>query len=283
MGKRRYRRRRPGRRLLAWLCVIVVVAAFLCSQQRCLQRETLTVSCPGLPQSFDGFRITVVADLHGTEFGARSTRLLRAVRAARPDLIAVPGDLIDAPEQLAMVPAVALGLEGIAPTYYVTGNHEWAIRAVPELTKTLEACGVEVLENNYRILHRGGEIVLLAGLHDPLGPAGQKTDRELYREITAQWPGEYTLLLFHRNDRLDRLADCGYDLVLCGHAHGGVIRLPKVGGLIDTDRSLFPAYTDGLYTEDGTQMVVGRGLGNTPHSLRLFNRPQVLTLVLQAA
>lgn len=248
-----------------------------------LQREELSVICPGLPENFDSFRITVVADLHGAEFGQRSVRLLRAVRAAAPDAIAIPGDLIDDPAELAMVPAAALGLTDIAPTYYVTGNHEWAAGVVPELTERLEACGVTVLGNCYQILNRDGQILLLAGVHDPCGYADQKMPEELYRELDSQWPGEFIVLLSHRNTKLQQYAACGYDLVLCGHAHGGIIRLPGVGGLFNVDHSLVATCENGLYTLDNTQMVVSRGLGNTPGAFRLFNRPQVLTVILETA
>ena len=279
----RRRRRRPFRRLLTFLVIVVLIAGFVYSQQQLLQRQELTVTCQGLPEAFDGCRITLVADLHGKEFGEDNSRLLHAVRAARPAVIAVLGDMVDDPAQLEMIPAVSRGLAAIAPTYYVTGNHEWAVKIVPKLETVLEECGVTVLGNDYRVMERDGTAFVLAGVHDPLGYADQETPEELYREIAGQRPGAYVVLLAHRNTRLEQYASCGYDLILCGHGHGGLIRLPKVGGLVNADHSIPAEYEDGLYTLGDTQMVVSRGLGNDPYTFRLFNPPQVLTVVLRAA
>lgn len=279
----RRRRRRPVRRLLTFLVIVVLIVGFVYSQQQLLQRQELTVTCQGLPEAFDGCRITLIADLHGTEFGEENSRLLRAVDAARPDVIAVLGDMVDDPAQLEMIPAVSRGLAAIAPTYYITGNHEWAVKIVPELETVLETCGVTVLGNDYRVMERDGETFILAGVHDPLGYADQETPEELYREIAGQQPGAYVVLLAHRNTRLEQYSACGYDLILCGHGHGGLIRLPGIGGLVNADHSIPAEYEDGLYAMGGTQMVVSRGLGNDPYTFRLFNRPQVLTVILHAA
>ncbi len=286
MGKREpvgEKRRHPGRKLLILAVVVVIVAGFVWSQQTILCRQELTVTCPGLPAEFDGYRITLVSDLHGTEFGPDNVRLIRAVAASEPDCIAILGDLVDDPDQLAMVPATVKGLAAVAPCFYITGNHEWAANCVPELTEMLTDCGVTVLLNDWELLERDGAMIVLAGVQDNLDRTDGRTPELLIREIETERPGTYTALLAHRNTRLKRFAACGYDLVLSGHGHGGVIRLPVVGGLIDTDHTLNAHYEDGLYTRGETQMVVSRGLGNNPHTLRLFNLPQVLTVVLEAA
>ncbi len=85
----------------------------------------------------------------------------------------------------------------------------------------------------------------------------------------------FVVLLNHRNSSLDRFAALGADLVLCGHAHGGLIRLPLIGGLIGTGRELFPKYSGGIYTEGNTRMLVSRGIGNGTGVPRFLNNPEI--------
>ena len=141
------KRNRRARRLLILLALFLLAALWFSVQQNGIVTEVYTVESAALPEAFDGLRIVHLSDLHGKEFGEDSADLLSAVAALRPDLIAVTGDLIDREEQLAMVPALARGLSAIAPTYYVTGNHEWAVRRVTDLKKLLTECGVTVLTN----------------------------------------------------------------------------------------------------------------------------------------
>ena len=209
------------------------------------------------------------------------------MREGSPDLIVVTGDLIDQQSQLAMVPALARGLAAVAPTYYVTGNHEWALGtgAVRELKGVLAQCGVTVLSNQYQILERDGARIALAGVDDPNGYADQTSPEELAAAIQADQPGLFTLLLAHRNDHFGQYANAGYDFVMSGHGHGGIVRLPLVGGLIGTDRRLFPPWTAGAYTVGDSTLFVSRGLGNNtvPYKgFRIFDRPELAVVTLRA-
>lgn len=271
------------RAVLIAAAVLLLAAAFVWSQQNLLQTETIDVTAPGLPDAFNGLRIAVVSDLHGKQFGSGNERLLRAVEKLKPDLIAVTGDLIEDRSQLSMVPAVSRGLAAIAPTYYVTGNHEWAAKAVPELLSLLEENGVVPLGDRTVNLQRDGQRIFLMGVDDPNGPADQKTVAQLADELRNTQGGGFLLLLAHRNNRADEYAAAGVDLTLCGHAHGGLIRLPFTDGLVGPNREWLPTYTAGLYQLSYGQMVVSRGLGNVGRTLRLFNRPHLPLVVLHAA
>ena len=284
---KRKTRRRPLRALLVVLAAAVLLGVWFVWQQESIVTETYEVSGEGLPAAFDGLRIVQISDLHGKQFGADNVRLLEAVAELEPDFIAITGDLIDREEQLADVPALAAGLAAIAPTYYVTGNHEWAVRRVSELKQTLTDCGVTVLTNDYVVLEREGERLAVAGVDDPNGPADQKTAAQLRAELTADLgEGVYTVLLSHR-DSVDDYAAWGYDLVLCGHGHGGIFRIPILNqGLLSTDRTFFPEYDGGLYElEGGTACVISRGLGSNTvpfRAFRLFNRPDLPLIILRA-
>ena len=257
---------------------LLILLGFWYFENNVIGAETFSLTSGRLPPAFAGFRIVEIADLHGRSFGGA---LVDAVAAAEPDLIALDGDIADEDSDLSAVADTARRLTAIAPVCYVSGNHEWVLDDPWGFFALLEEAGVTVLHNDYRVLERDGQALVIAGVDDPNGPADQKTPETLVAEIRAELGDPYIVLLAHRNDRLDQWARLGLDVVLCGHGHGGIIRLPFVGGLIGTDRTLFPDYTAGRYTRGRTQMIVSRGLGNTGLPFRLFNRPHLPVVVLE--
>ena len=272
------------RRKTAVLLVLtaLLAAGFLLWGNCSLQTTESALVSPALPPAFDGLRIVELADLHGRVFGRGSRRLLAAVRRAEPDLICIDGDLFDEHTDLAMLPPLLRGLCAIAPVYYVTGNHEWRVPGLRGILEQMRDCGVTVLQDDWRVLRRGEDALIVAGTDDPCGPAERKTPAELIADIRAE-AGEaaFLLLLAHRNDQLPQWSALGVQAVLAGHCHGGVVRLPFVGGLFGTDRRLFPAWDAGLYRQGETALYVSRGLGYTNVHFRLFNRPEVAVIVLR--
>ena len=272
------------RRKTAVLLVLtaLLAAGFLLWGNCSLQTTETALVSPALPPAFDGLRIVELADLHGRVFGRGSRRLLAAVRRAEPDLICIDGDLFDEHTDLAMLPPLLRGLCAIAPVYYVTGNHEWRVPGLRGILAQMRACGVTVLQDDWRVLRRGEDALIVAGTDDPCGPAERKTPAELIADIRAE-AGEaaFLLLLAHRNDQLPQWSALGVQAVLAGHCHGGVVRLPFVGGLFGTDRRLVPAWDAGLYRQGETALYVSRGLGYTNVHFRLFNRPEVAVIVLR--
>lgn len=272
------------RRKTAVLLVLtaLLAAGFLLWGNCSLQTTETALVSPALPPAFDGLRIVELADLHGRVFGRGSRRLLAAVRRAEPDLICIDGDLFDEHTDLVMLPPLLRGLCAIAPVYYVTGNHEWRVPGLRGILAQMRACGVTVLQDDWRVLRRGEDALIVAGTDDPCGPAERKTPAELIADIRAE-AGEaaFLLLLTHRNDQLPQWSALGVQAVLAGHCHGGVVRLPFVGGLFGTDRRLFPAWDAGLYRQGETALYVSRGLGYTNVHFRLFNRPEVAVIVLR--
>ena len=251
-------------------------------QHNVLQTSRYILRQPALPAAIAGTRILHLSDLHGKEFGSGNSLLLQVVENAQPDLIVITGDLIDQESQYDALPALMDRLTAIAPTYYVTGNHEWAVRKVNVLKDLLREHGVRVLSDEYELWTRDGATLAVGGVDDPNGPAGQKTGPELRAEIDA----DYTVLLSHR-DTVEEYASWGYDLVLCGHGHGGIIRIPILDrGLISNDHTLLPKYDGGLYTIGGFTCCVSRGLGSNTVPIplfRLFNRPDLPIIVLRTS
>lgn len=254
---------------------LAVAAAVWCNFSP--EQETWIVDQPRLPDAFRGYRITLVTDLHGGRFGTNSQTLLQTVAAARPDCIAISGDLVDEYSDLSMLEPLLNGLTAIAPTCYVTGNHEWSRDDTETLLTRIGNCGVTVLRNDYLLLERQGQQLVLAGAEDPNAYADMEGPADFIARIRKEVPNDpYTVLLSHRNTALHHWSELEVDLVLSGHGHGGVVRLPFLGGIFGTDRTLFPDHVDGLFTQGRTIMAVSRGLGGT----RLWNRPHLPTIVL---
>ena len=282
----RPKKRRPLRTLCVLAILALLAALFVRWENTSLQVTRFEPIFSGLPEGFDGCRVVVLSDLHGGELGQGNRDLLTAVAEAAPDYIFYLGDLEDlyrGPRE-GYAEAVAGDLSAIAPLYYVTGNHEWAIGGVPELKERLEAHGARVLANGFVTLERNGDTVVLAGVDDPNGYADQKTPEQVAAEVYAAHGDPFWMLLAHRNNQFaERYSLLGADLVFSGHGHGGIIRLPFTDGLLSTDRTLFPSYTAGLYEENGSALFVTRGLGNSGPTFRLFNRPEVAVVTLRSS
>ncbi len=270
------------RRLLALLALFALAAGFVYWQNFTLQVEPVELFFESLPPQFDGLRVAELSDLHGRSFGKNNVRLLRTLQKARPDMICICGDLFDEKTDLTMLEPLLTGLTDIAPVYYVTGNHEWQVKNLREILQKMRGWGVTVLENEGRVLSRGGAEMVVAGVHDPCGPYDMKTPAALVRELRSAQGNDFILMLSHRNDELAMWSQLGVQLVLSGHCHGGVVRLPFVGGVFGTRRELFPEYDAGVYRQDGTTLFVSRGLGYTNVHFRLFNRPHVPIMILRS-
>lgn len=266
------------KKLLLGLTAAAVVAALACHYT--LEREDWEICSPRLPEAFDGLRVTLLTDIHGRSLGKDSRKLLEAVEASKPDLIAICGDLADEATDRAMLDPLLTGLADIAPTYFVTGNHEWKRPDRFAVLKQIAACGVTVLRNNYVTMVRDGQTMVLAGADDPNGYRDMEQPGDFLARIRQEQGGDpYVLMLYHRNDSLEMWSRLEPDLVLAGHGHGGVIRLPGIGGLLGVDRHFFPDDAEGLYTRGRTTLAVSRGLGG----VRLWNPSHLPTLVLRTA
>ena len=268
--------------------VLVALVIGIAWGNTALELNTYTISSSKLPQSFDGYRIAHVSDLHNTEMGKNNEKLLAMLRDAAPDMIAITGDLIDSRNTDIEV-ALKFVREAvkIAPCYYVTGNHEARVNEYGELKAGMETAGVTVLEDVRTEISMEGATITLIGVNDPsyqtdylFGDSETVLNTKLEKLHTEN--GEFTVLLSHRPELFDTYADHGLDLVLSGHAHGGQFRLPFFGGLVAPNQGFFPEYDAGIYTEGNTNMLVSRGIGNSILPFRINNRPEVILIELQA-
>jgi len=275
--------------LIILLVLALITAALIYDSNTRIVTTEYELFYPKLPESFDGYRIVVLADIHGAEFGKDNERLIKHVKEAKPHIIAIVGDFIDhntgkpVEKQLEIAETLVETLVTIAPVYYVTGNHEWdkSLGGPWALLNMLDEHGVHILRNKFTRLESGGASIILAGTDDPNGPADMMKPRELVAKIREAADNDFIVMLEHRNYNIELYSGLGLDLVICGHAHGGIIRLPFTDGLLGQQRDWFPTNTSGVVTVGDTNTLVSRGLGNTMGIPRLLNNPQVVVAVLR--
>lgn len=251
------------------------------------------------------FRMVVLADLHGKDFGKGNKKLIEAVKKQKPDMIVIAGDMITAKIRLIIEPALHLveELAKICPVYYGMGNHESYLgydtgefaMSLPQLKWKLELAGAHVLDD--RTVYLKSYNIALSGL---------SLERYYYRKSIPPkllYNGEYKhqlavshmnekvgepmmdacqILIAHNPEYFPSYAKWGADVTISGHLHGGVMRLPDGEGVISPRFQLFPEYAGGIYhrqvAKEKKTMVVSRGLGSHTISLRVFNPGEIVVL-----
>ncbi len=266
------------------LALIAAAAAFLIKDSlEDLEISRYEVNSQKLPESFDGFKIVQLSDLHGAEFGEDGMEIVDKVGSLEPDMIALTGDFVTDEGDLAAVEKLAARLVKLCPVYFISGNHEFGSGLAVKVRNILERAGVKYLSNEYLTISRGEDEILLGGVEDPLAYADMLSPDELAQKMNDAAPDAFKILLGHRNYWMTEYPELPVDLIFCGHAHGGLIRIPGVGGLIGTDRRLFPDFDAGEYNNGRYTLIVSRGLGNSVSIPRVFNRPEIVCVELTRA
>jgi len=271
------------------LVLLVLLVIWVWYGNKALTMSTYTVRSEKLPNEFIGYRIAHVSDLHNAQMGKENEKLLSMLRNADPDMIAITGDMIDSRKtDIQVALQFAAEAVGIAPCYYVTGNHEARINECDAFKTSLVELGVTVLEDESLLLEHSGQVITLIGVEDPsfqtdylFGDAVSVMDDTLSKMDMDT--DSFSLLLSHRPELFQVYADKGMDLVLSGHAHGGQFRFPLIGGLYAPNQGFFPKYDSGLYYSSNTQMIVSRGIGNSLIPIRFNNRPELVLIELRTA
>ena len=271
---------------LSLLVAIIVLIGWIAWGNTALQLNEYQIKNENLPESFQGFRIAQISDLHNTEIGEENSRLLEIIQRAEPDIIVITGDAIDSYHTDVEVALQFIEKAvKIAPCYYVTGNHEarFSREVYLDFEKKIGGYGVEVLHDEAVMIERDGEHIFLAGLDDPSFASYHNGIRysNLSSCIKELFPEDsFHILLSHRPELFETYVDAEVDLVFSGHAHGGQFRLPFIGGLVAPNQGFFPEYDAGLFSEGRTSMVVSRGIGNSIVPFRFNNRPEVVVVEL---
>lgn len=263
---------------MAILATLTVVGSFLYINQQWLHMTRYTLTLKKLPKEMDGLKIVQISDLHHAKFGKAQQKLIERVKEEKPDMIVITGDLVDRYQyNLDRSLQAVEGFVKIAPVYYVVGNHEVSLNDVPTITALLKEIGVHALANESIPYFKNGAGIDIVGIDDPLN--GKSTE-EMLDEALMNKAHPFQLLLAHRPEFYKEYAAYDIDLTFNGHAHGGQIRIPGVGGLIDHQLNLFPKHIEGVEQHDQMTQVISRGLGNSRVLLRIFNPPEIVVTTL---
>ena len=264
------------------LCLMLFVLSlpWFYKQNNELEVNEIKIFDKRIPISFDGFRIVQLSDFHNTTLGKENNQLIEQLKEAKPNIIVITGDFIDS-RMTDVDKAISFieKIKDIAPIYYVTGNHESRVKDEYDLLeKSFHEFNVNVLRNDNQMIEMNQDKIQISGIDDP----AMFKDKMNYVHYLNKLGNKdiYTILLSHRPEYFDLYVEYEYPLVLCGHAHGGQIRLPFIGGILAPGQGFFPKYDAGLYHKKNTNMIVSRGIGNSLFPLRINNHPEIIVIEL---
>lgn len=255
--------------------------------------KTTTYTVPSQKLKNHCFTIAMISDLHNIELGKKNENLLRALQEAKPDVICIAGDLVLGKKEKSVKIAYDFIKRAvkIAPIYYGLGNHEQRMKKYPQVygeeyrifEKKIQKLGVTMLENSSSFLEIKGEKIRISGLalseeYYKKGKRVELSIKTVNRLVGKASKESFHILLAHTPKYGDTYLEWGGDLILAGHYHGGMVRLPFLGGVISPDFQLFPKYCRGDFDKKNHHLIVSAGLGEHTLPIRIFN-PRELVLI----
>lgn len=276
--------------------IIIVLFVFLMHKEiHHLTVSKYKIRSNKIPTEFNRVKIVLLTDLHNNTFGKNNEDLLRRIRSEHPDYIMIAGDMLighnkaDYYETLDFLKTLSKEFE----IYYVNGNHEQRLAEGEETKDTiykeyhdiLEENGIHFVHNESIKIKRKDAMIQVTGLEIASDyykklKRPKMTNEYIKKCIGKCDPKTYTILLAHNPMYFDYYARWGADLVLSGHIHGGIMRLPLLGGVISPQYILFPRFDSGRFEQDSSTMLLSRGLGVHTLKIRIFNRPEMMVFTL---
>lgn len=280
--------KKKKRILLSAVVLLVIFVMFGLNNGLAIRHYTIDADGIGAP-----VRIVLIADLHSCRYGENEQELIEAVDAQAPDLVMLSGDIFDDVLPDENTGDLLRALSKNYPCYYVTGNHEYwsGSDAFARKMSVLEQYNITRLSDKMTTVAVNGNLVNICGVDDPdahlIADAKGAQDSMSFAEQLAHvrelsQNGHYTILLSHRPESFALYEYHGFDLALCGHAHGGQWRLPGIlNGLFAPNQGLFPKYAGGRYQAGATVMIVSRGLARESTPIpRFYDRPELVVVDL---
>lgn len=272
-------KKKKGRKLIT---VLVIIAVFLglCSGLVIYQNNQLEKCFYQVKSNkvVDNIRIVCIADMHMKEFGVGNERMVNEISRLSPDIIAIVGDMNmeSRPDDYDCVLSLVKKLNEVAPVYYSLGNHEIDAMLFKDskIYDDIKKAGIKILNNETETVDIGGTQVDIIGLtQNPLefNDYGKK-----FFDKAMESDDNFKLVLNHYPENfLGVLDDYNIDLALAGHAHGGQVRLPFIGGLYSADQGFLPELCDGYHEIGNSKLVITRGLGKSGIIPRVNNKPEI--------
>lgn len=284
---------KKGRKMMPILLgFIIVLSIYLYYQNTVIGTVSYDIE---LDYSFNNYKIMQIADLQATTFGNQQEKLVQKIKEEDPDIIVFTGDLFDRRRYYNKDYSYQLIDRLIAlefPLYYVSGNHECWSGDYDGIIKKLSSKGVHIMDNRYEIIEANGVDLAVMGLTDPAyyylenkpefrTYKGIISVNDHLRRLMSDTKGYDQVLLSHRPELIELYQAENVPLVLAGHAHGGQVRVPYVGGLYAPAQGFLPDYSEGLHEVGNTKLIISRGLGNSSFPFRVNNPPELVIINLK--
>jgi len=279
--------------ILSFILIAFAVLYLYC-QNTVLQVSHYEVNSSKIISDSDEYKIVQISDFHNAKNKWLRKQIKTQIEKEKADIIVITGDFIDSRKtdveaSLKFISELSSNLES-SSIYYVPGNHESRIKdSYEELKKGLAAENVNILEDEYAELQHNGNVINLIGIKDPsfyeeslyIGEE-QVTENSINDALKGlKNKDACRILLAHRPEMFEQYKECNMDLIFSGHAHGGQIRIPFIGGVIAPNQGWMPEYTEGVYHLNESTMVVCRGIGNSLFPFRINNRPELVVVNLR--
>ncbi|MEG1887058.1 MAG: metallophosphoesterase [Oscillospiraceae bacterium] len=274
--------------------VVMVVILFFVYSNTHISIHRYLIQDEKISSEFDGYRIAVITDLHSAEFGKNNKKLCKKLENQHPDAVLMAGDMINSTdEEFGVFYNFAKTVAAEYETYYIFGNHELILsdKLREEIVNKVSALGIKVLDNEKVTLKKNGESINLYGMWFNLRYYRDATDitddeynftkMQMQKILGDADTKEYNILLTHNPVYFDAYADWHADLVISGHMHGGMVRIPFKGGVFSPEKDRFPKYDIGLFENKNCRMIVSGGLGNGISGFRFNNCPDLTIIDLE--
>lgn len=276
------------KKLLALLGLVLLSTAIYLDN-KLLKVSRYEIKSNKVPKEFNKFKIVHLSDFHSYNFiGKDNIKVIEKINNENPDIIVMTGDMVNKydinfDEFLKLTEILSEKYK----IYYITGNHEKRLRNhdFNFLIKKLCELDIRMLNDEKITIKRNNDCINILGIDIPLQFYKIRNKPSNIEEVVSNIlekcnEKEYNILLAHNPLYFDTYAKYDVDLTLSGHVHGGMIRLPFVGGLLSPERKFFPKYSSGIYEINNKKLVVSRGLGHSKPGIRLFNMPEILSITL---
>lgn len=270
-------------------CVVMLLVGVIDSNRFVVVEEEFK-----LPKLKKGCRFVLISDLHNKVYGKKNEKVIEAVRRANPDFVVIAGDLITSHANETIEPGVELvkALREQYKIYYALGNHETKMKMCPEkfgdmydvLISEMQHPNVTMLIDQSCVLSDYGIRMTGLELERAYFARFKKKEMEpghLEKHIGSVDEQYCNMLIAHNPDYFEEYAAWGADFVLSGHVHGGIMRLPWLGGVIAPSYKLFPKYDGGVFEEGRATMLLGRGMGAHTLPFRFFNPAELYVVTLK--
>ena len=271
-------------KIIIAIFIILFIFIYLYAENNFLVVNHYEIESNKISKEFNNYKIIQISDYHNTHSTTIHNDIKKSIIKEKPDIIVITGDLIDSSmtdidEALDLI----RNIKEYAPIYYVSGNHEAVVEKYDELKDGMQELGVKVLSNELIKIEKENSYINLIGVRDPrfYSTGAKETMSNILNDININ-TDDYNILLSHRPELFSIYKEVGIDLSITGHAHGGQIRIPFIGGLIAPNQGFFPKYSEGLYKDGTSKMIVSRGIGNSVIPFRINDRPELVVIILKS-